>query len=384
MRVLHIIDSIGTGGGAERNIAAVMPELRGFQNHLVHLLAPDNLAAQVKSAGATVERVPYSGPADLPRVWRRLRELAASADVVHTQTLYSDLWGRLASLGRAPIVTTVQSPPYEPVLVAQASRLGRAKINAFRGADVLLSSRAARVVAVSGYVRDMIVRRLRVDPARIEVIYNAIDVQAYHPLPQDERAAVRAELGLARDDQAVVAVGKLQKTKGQHLLIDAMSGLRRRVPGAVLLLAGNGVQQAELEARARAVGVADRVRFLGLRQDLPRVLGAADAMALASEAEGLSLAVAEAMAVGLPCLLSAIPPHREMQQRVAEEGVDASLMRVEEASPEAWARGLEALLGDPEARESLGAASQRAAARHFNARVTGAALARVLREVAGG
>jgi glycosyltransferase involved in cell wall biosynthesis len=83
-------------------------------------------------------------------------------------------------------------------------------------------------------------------------------------------------------------------------------------------------------------------------------------------------------------LLSAIPPHREMQQRVAEEGVDASLMRVEEASPEAWARGLEALLGDPEARESLGAASQRAAARHFNARVTGAALARVLREVAGG
>jgi glycosyltransferase involved in cell wall biosynthesis len=94
--------------------------------------------------------------------------------------------------------------------------------------------------------------------------------------------------------------------------------------------------------------------------------------------------VAEAMAVGLPCLLSAIPPHREMQQRVAEEGVDAALMRVEEATPEGWASGLAALLGDPEACEALGAASQRAAGKHFNARVTGAALARVLREVAGG
>ncbi len=384
MRVLHIIDSIGTGGGAERNITAVMPELRGFQNHLVHLLAPDNLAPQVKSAGATVERVPYKGPADLPRVLRRLRELAASADVVHTQTLYSDLWGRLASLGRAPIVTTVQWPPYEPVLLAEASRLGRLKIAAFRGADTLLSARSTRIVAVSGYVRDMLVKRLRVDPAKIEVIYNAIDVQSYHPLPAEERARVRKELGLAGGDRAIITVGKLLKTKGQHLLIDALPAVRRRVPGAVLLLAGVGTQQPELEAKARALGVAPHVRFLGLRQDLPRVLGASDLMALASEAEGLSLAVAEAMAVGLPCLLSDIPPHREMQQRVAEEGSDAGLMRIEEASPAAWASGLGALLGDPEASEALGAASQQAAAKHFNAQVTGAALARVLREVAGG
>jgi glycosyltransferase involved in cell wall biosynthesis len=384
MRVLHIIDSIGSGGGAEQNLAAVMPELRGFQNHLVHLLAPDNLAPQIKAAGATVERVPYRGPRDVPRVLRRLRELAASADVVHTQILYSDLLGRLGALGRAPIVTTVQSPPYEPALVAQASRLGHLKIAAFRQADVLLSARADRIVAVSGYVRDMLVQRVRVDPAKIEVIYNAIDVHAYCPLPSDERARVRAELGIAEGELAVVAVGKIQKTKGQVLLVEAMPELRRRVPGAVLVLAGVGVQQAELEARARALGVGPHVRFLGLRRDLPRVLGASDLMALASEVEGLSLAVAEGMAVGLPCLLSAIPPHREMQQRVAEEGGQAGLMLVPEATPAAWASGLATLLGDRVAREALGAASQRAAVRHFNAEVTGAALARVLREVAEG
>ena len=383
MRILHIIDTIGIGGGAERNLASVLPAMRGPEHHVVHLFRPDGFAPSLRAAGVIVERVPLDGPRDLPRALARLRALAARVDVVHTQVQWSDLLGRLSSLGSTPTVVSVQTPPYEPVDVAEYSFKGRVKTSGFRVTDVLLSRRTRRFVAVSEYVRDTLVERLHVPRDRTRVVYNAVDVSSIQPLAAADRAAVRAELGLADGEIGVVSAGKLHRNKGPQILVDALPELLRGAPRARLLLAGTGPLRDALERRARELGVEERVRFLGLRQDMLRVLAACDLFVLPSRNEGLSLAVAEAMASRLACVLSPIAPHLEMQRRVdAIDSASASAMVADDLSPSAFARALASLAQDSTKRERLAEAGRAAAERHFNVEVTAPAMLEVFSEAA--
>jgi glycosyltransferase involved in cell wall biosynthesis len=384
MRILHIIDTIGLGGGAERNLVSVVPAMVGHRHHVLHFRREDDFAPALRAAGAVVERATIDAPRDVPAAMARVRELAGEVDVVHTQTLWSDVLGRAAALGRAPIVTSVQTPPYAAAAVAGYSRRGKVRTAATRLLDIALSTQNERFVAVSGYVRDVLVERVRVPYAKVDVVYNAVDVEANAPPGAAERAAARASLGLGDGDVGIVSAGKLVAGKGQYVLVEAMPALLREAPGAVLLLAGTGSARVELEQRARALGVAGRVRFLGLRADMARVLSACDIFALASHFEGLSLAVAEAMAARLPCVLSPIEPHVEMAGRVAEIDEPASrAMVVPSMRPDDWARAFARLAGAPADREALGEASRVTAGRHFNVEATAPALLAVLARAAG-
>lgn len=382
MRILHIIDSLGVGGGAERNLASVVPAMRGHRHHVVHLQTPDGFAPVLREAGAVVERVPYDGPQDAPRVLARLRELVGSCDVVHTQTMLSDLLGRAAALGRAPMVTSIQTPPYSPEALATYSRAGRAKTHVVRASDVALSTRNTLFIAVSRYVRDMLERRVLVPASKVRVIYNAIDLSVIGPLPSGERAALRASLGLRDDDVAIVSVGKLLVSKGQDLLVAAMPELLAAAPRARLVLVGEGPLRPALERQARELGVSERVVLLGLRQDVPRVLAACDVFALASHFEGLPLSVAEAMAAQLPSVLSPIDPHVEMQERMAEVSAPFSQTMVADSMrPSSFAQALARVVAASGAeRGAMGAAARVVAERHFNAAVTGPAMLQVFAE----
>jgi len=379
MHILHIIDTLGVGGGAERNLASVLPVMTGHQHHVVYLLPPDGFAPVLRAAGVTVERVALDGPGDLPRVVSRLRGLASSADVVHTQNMLSDLL-RSAVLGRAPVVTSIQTPPYSPEALATYSRLGRAKTHVIRQLDTLLSTQNELFIAVSRYARSMLMRRVRVPGSRIKIIYNAIDLAAIDAA-SSRRQELRAELGLAEGDVAIVSVGKLLSSKGQDLLVEAMPGLLARVPRARLVLVGEGPLRVTIERRSRELGVADRVKLLGLRQDVPAVLAACDVFTLASHFEGLPLSVAEAMAARLPCVLSPIDPHVEMQERLAEIDAPSSrLLLSASMKPAAFAEALARVAADGAARQAAAASSRLVVERHFNAAVTAPAMLEVFDE----
>lgn len=381
MRILHVIDAIGAGGGAERNLLSVVPAMVGHRHRVVHFRREDDFAPRLRAAGVEVERVPISGPQEVPAAIKRLRALAEDYDVVHTQTQWSDVLGRLAVLGRAPIVTSVQTPPYAPEAVAGYSRKGQLKTHVQRALDVAISTQNSLFVAVSGYVRDVLVEQVRVSPKKVRVVYNAIDLDAIELPTREERAAVREELGLASDDVAIVSAGKVVQSKGQYALIEAMPALLREAPSAVLLLAGDGPAREPLSQRAKQLGVADRVRFLGLRRDMLRVLSGCDIFALASHFEGLSLAVAEGMAARLPCALSPIAPHHEMAARVAEVDAERSGAMISPSMSAAdWAKTLARMVNDPALRLQLGEASRTTAQRHFNVAHTAPALLSVFAE----
>jgi len=165
---------------------------------------------------------------------------------------------------------------------------------------------ATGLLAVSsGLADDM--AELGMPHANITIHRTGLDRAVYRPL---DRYEARAALGLPADVPVLATVGALIPRKGQSLVIAALPAL----PGAILLLAGTGPDEATLREQARALGVAERVRFMGPvpHRELPVVLSAADVFVLPSASEGLANAWVEALACGTPVVTTPIPGAREL------------------------------------------------------------------------
>jgi UDP-glucose:(heptosyl)LPS alpha-1,3-glucosyltransferase len=151
------------------------------------------------------------------------------------------------------------------------------------------------VLCNSRFVADEIARRHGVPPARLEVIYNGVDLERFHPgLREDAVIRLRAELGL--EGPIALFAGNGFARKG---LDRAIAGLARAGVKADLLVAGAG-DAAAFRAQAESLGVGPRVRFLGLRADLPSLCAAADLFVLPTRYDPFSNACLEAMAAGVP------------------------------------------------------------------------------------
>lgn len=273
-----------------------------------------------------------SGVPALARLLRRERP-----EVFHAQmsSPVACKWGLAAAVAaRVPAVLgTVQVGGYEP-----PDRSAYLQLRALaRGVD--------RYLAVSREIADELVERLGWPEEKIEVVYNAVDVA---------RAAVEAppglreQLGGGEDRLLVVTPARLDAQKGHRVLFEAIP----QVPDATFLLAGEGPEREPLEALAGRLGIADRVRFLGRREDVPELLAACDVFALPSLYEGSSLAVLEAMAAGIPIVSSAIGGTEEL----IEDGRSGLLAAPGDA--EGLAAALRRLLGDRGLGETLAAGAR--------------------------
>jgi glycosyltransferase involved in cell wall biosynthesis len=215
----------------------------------------------------------------------------------------------------------------------------------------LLASGVGRYLAVSRDLRGLLIEELGWPAAKIDVVYNA--ARLHRPSPR--AAELRAELtGDGRP--LVLTVARLDPQKGHPFLLEAAAEL----PGAVFALAGEGADRAALEARATVLGVADRVRFLGHRDDVPDLLAACDVFALPSLFEGSSLAVLEAMAAGKPVLSCAVGGTDEL----IDDGEDGLLAAPADAA--ALAAALRRLLGDPALCAALGRRARERVERDFS------------------
>ncbi len=164
---------------------------------------------------------------------------------------------------------------------------------------------ADAVTAVSTAVADSLVRDYGVDRARLRVVPNG----AEPPDEARERPAVRRlreELGAGVLRPLWVCAGRLEEQKGQDVLLDALAEVRQRGLEFVAVLAGDGRLRADLEQRARSLGLEGNVRFPGQVDDLGPLLAAADAVALPSRWEGMPLVLLEALARGRPVVASAV------------------------------------------------------------------------------
>lgn len=135
------------------------------------------------------------------------------------------------------------------------------------------------------------------------VLNNAVDAQRFR-FDAAAREHTRESLGIGPDRTVFLHIGAFNEQKNQAFLLDSFSQALQSLPGAHLILAGDGERRACCEAKAEALGISSRVSFLGLRDDIPALLSAADAFTLPSLHEGLPLTLVEAQCAGLPCLAS--------------------------------------------------------------------------------
>lgn len=151
------------------------------------------------------------------------------------------------------------------------------------------------------------------------VIYNGIDPEHWRSPDAEVRVRIRRVLGLT-DEHFVIGMCALLRPEKNHVqLVEALARLRARGIPARALLIGDGPMRAAIEARARALGLADKVLIAGMQQDVRPLLAACDAVALCSTAvETFSLAALEAMALGRPVVLSDIGGAAEMVRPGAE------------------------------------------------------------------
>ena len=182
-----------------------------------------------------------------------------------------------------------------------------AKASARRAETQVL--RMARVVlANSQQTRQQIIEHLDISPERVHVVYLGIDATAYRPFTDDERVAARCELGFEQDRPRAGFVGALgyDRNKGFDVLFPAWKTLcQGRAWDVDLVVVGAGAELAAWQERVQEAGLGQRIRFLGYRKDVPRILAACDVLVHPAHYEAYGLCVHEALSRGLPALVSA-------------------------------------------------------------------------------
>jgi glycosyltransferase involved in cell wall biosynthesis len=156
-----------------------------------------------------------------------------------------------------------------------------------------------RYIAVSNEVKEHLCKDLRVPEKQVSVVLNGIRTEAFSRTPD---TSIRATLLDGTERPIVLTAARLHRQKGHIYLLEAAA----LVPDALFILAGDGPERPVLEKRVSDLGLDARVRFLGQRQDLPKLLASCDLFVLPSLYEGLPLSVLEAMAAGKPVVATAI------------------------------------------------------------------------------
>jgi len=303
IRVLTLIESLGRGG-AERWVVTLDRHLdrTRFTHHVVSLFNPNPLAEELKAQGTEVTCYGLRGPDALPAAVRRLRRSIRSLrpHVVHTHLFAANVAGRIAAGGRPRVVTTLHNPDYGK----DAGRGWRYSVRTLldRATGHLLT---ARFLAVSQHVAQDY--RDHMGFQGIQVHPNGMDVGRWADrighLTTDR---CRRDLGVPPEAFLVLHVGRLHRQKGQDVLVRAFERLKRRVPSARLALVGVGGTEPQLRREVAKAGLDDSVHFAGQVADVTPWMRAATVFAFPSRFEAFGIALLEAMAAGLPTVVSGI------------------------------------------------------------------------------
>lgn len=242
---------------------------------------------------------------------------------------------------------------HDLAFLAHPEALGAGRRRYLTAITTLSARRAARIIAVSAFTRDEIVRRLGIPARKIAVVHNAVDA-SFAPLPVGESARFRAERGLP--ERLILCVGTLEPRKNLIGLLDAFARLAPTTDAELVVVGGQGWLYDETLARVAALGLTGRVRFAGFvpDEDLPRWYNAATVFVYPSLYEGFGLPPLEALACGVPTVTSA-------GTAMAEVVGDAALL-ADPRDPGALAAALRRALDDAGLRATLREAGPRRAA----------------------
>ncbi|HEY7505355.1 MAG TPA: glycosyltransferase [Gemmatimonadales bacterium] len=302
MRIFFLSTSMGMGG-ADSQLLSAARVLRGRGHDLiiVSLTPLGPMGAQARSLGIRTESLEMPRGMPDPRGLLRLRRLvrAWKPDVIHSHMVHANLMARALRL--------VQPVPALVSTIHNIYEGGRLRMMAYR----LTNGLADHMTIVSQAAADRFVGERIVPRELLTVVPNGVDTERIRSVPPETRDAVRQALGLG-GEFVWLAVGRFEIAKDYPNMLAAFARVRARRSDTVLLLVGRGSLQQETEALARQLGLGAAVRFLGVRDDVPQIMRAADAYVMSSAWEGMPMVLLEAGAAGLPIVTTAVGGNHEV------------------------------------------------------------------------
>jgi len=224
------------------------------------------------------------------------------------------------------------------------------KKNIRRKVERFASLKLDCAIAVSEAVRRELIDDVGIPARKVVLIHNGIDLT---PVPLGDLTARRETLRLSSEEIVLVAVGRLAEIKNYNMLLEAFARAVKELPVLRLVMVGDGPERAKLEATAMHLGLSDRVHFLGARDDVREWLALSHVFVLPSLYEGISIALLEAMAAGLPAVATQVGGNPE----VVTDQQNGIL--VESGDVEGFARALVVLARDEALRERMGRAARK-------------------------
>ena len=341
--IVHLVHSL-EGGGTERTLLSL---LRSFdpepiKHSVVTLREAGSLSGQLPSHVACRplairgrSRTAWFGLARLLRVWRTA--------VIHARNTccWSDavLAGVAARkvrvvLGFHGLQTCEPFSPRHRRIVAVGLRAG------------------ARLTSVSEAGRRRLCEQTSAPPGRVDLLPNGVDLSRFADPHDARRASIRKELRVDRDAFVIGAVGSLTPVKRHDVLLSAVARAAKTVDNMHLLIVGDGPLRATLTRQAQADGIEDRVTFAGTREDVPALLAAMDVHVCASESEGMSNALLEGLAAGLPIIATDVGDNA----LVVRDGVEGRI--IQPGSGTSLADLIVQLANNPEMRRRFATAAK--------------------------
>lgn len=340
VRVCYLSHAFHVGGAEEMVFNLVRHLPRRFVPSICCIHSAGPIGEEIRATG-----VPFTvlglnpglrRPFDVARIRAFLTE--TQPHIVHTFLLTASLYGRAAAIwARVPIVIGTEVNIYEHKRPHHAL------------AERLLMKGTDAVVASAASVRDYYIKQVHADPARVEVIYNAVDWSALTTTMTGHE--MREALSVPAEAHVITIIARLTEQKAHTVLFDALektAGLDR----AHLLVVGDGELRQVLTTRVAGSGLAGRVHFLGARRDLGNLLAASDVFVMPSLWEGLPLSMVLAMGGGVPVVATRVAGIPE----IVKDGETGLLVHPGDSS--ALGAALARLAADASLRARLGAAAR--------------------------
>lgn len=322
LRVLQVVSLLGMGGAETwlMELLKYWQKTGGVQMDLLLTSGQRGIFDdEARLLGARLFYVPYRR-SDLPAFVREFRRILREGryDVLHDHSDYVTGWRFLIGLGVLPKVRVTHV--HNPWLHIDANYA----VDPFRRLSTSIGERlvsllATQVCGTSG----AILREYGFEPGReqkppVTVVHCGIDISLFSKSRDDDRAAVLEEFGWPDEAKIVLFAGRLdralafdhpQNHKNSWFALNVARAALASEPRLRLLMAGAGEQERkELEGRIIQWGLRDKLKLIGIRRDIPRLMRAADVLLFPSRQEGLGMVAVEAQATGLPVLASSAVP----------------------------------------------------------------------------
>ena len=347
VRILHLIET-GGPGGAERMMLDLAMNLDEGYESTIGLLKEGWLKSQVLSMEMPCVFLANKRLGDIGVLVNLVRCVRArKIQLIHAHEFYMNAVGAAISmLTGIPLVVTVHGKSYYPEK--------RRRCLVYR----MIAARAAGLVAVSRDLKKFLCQTTGVFPEQVQIIYNGVNTERFVERPRDPTRL--DHLGIPRDSFIVGAVGNLYRVKGHIHLIRAAKIVCQKYPKTHVVILGRGDQKDNLLAEAGRLGIENYIHLLGYCDDVSNWLTEMDVFTLPSLSEGLPLSLLEAMAMGIPTIVTAVGG----MQEVVCDGQTGCI--VPPGDPEALARKILYLLESQSQAEELGRAGQRRVLQHFS------------------